>query len=135
MINVLIVDDHQLVRAGVARMLGDAEGIRVVDQADSGEAALEKIRTLRPHVVLMDVRMRGISGLEATRRALRIDPDVKILGLSVCEDEPIPSQMLRAGAMGYLSKGCAAHELVSAIRRVHVGQRFISAEVTSEIDR
>ena len=129
MINVLIVDDHQLVRAGVARMLSDAQGIRVLDQADTGEAALEKIRVLRPHVVLIDVRLQGMGGLEAVRRALRIDPDLKIVGLSDCEDEPIPSQMLRAGAVGYLSKGCAAHELVGAIRRVHVGQRYISADV------
>ena len=133
MINVLIVDDHQLVRTGVARMLSDVQGIRVVDQADSGESALEKIRALKPHVVLMDVRLQGMGGMEAARRALRIDPDLKIVGLSDCEDEPIPSQMLRAGAVGYLSKGCAAHELVSAIRRVHVGQRYISAEVARQM--
>ena len=133
MINVLIVDDHQLVRTGIARMLSDAQGIRVVDQADNGETALDKIRSLRPDVVLMDVRLQGMGGLEALRRALRIDPDLKIVGLSDCEDEPIPSQMLRAGAVGYLSKGCGAQELVSAIRRVHVGQRFISADVARQI--
>lgn len=129
MIDLLIVDDHQLIRAGLARMLADVEGMRVLDQADSGEAALAKIRSLRPHVVLMDVRMPGIGGLETTRRALRIAPDLRIIGMSVSDDEPIPSQMLRAGAAGFLSKGASTTELITAIRRVHVGQRYVSADV------
>jgi two-component system invasion response regulator UvrY len=129
MINLIIVDDHQLIRAGLARMLGDVDGMRVLDQADSGEAALQKIRALRPNVVLMDVRMPGMGGLEATRRALRIDPDLRVIGMSVSEEEPIPSQMLRSGAAGFLSKGASTAELIAAIRRVHVGQRYVSADV------
>lgn len=133
MIKVLLVDDHSLVRAGTARMLSDARGIHVIAEADCGEAALEAIKVHRPHVVLMDIRMPGIGGLEATRRALRIDPDLKIIALTVCDDEPFPTQLLRAGAVGYLSKGIAASELVLAIHRVYIGQRYVSGDIARQM--
>ena len=129
MIKLIIVDDHQLIRAGLARMLSDVDGMKVLELADSGEAALTLIRSLRPNVALMDVRMPGMGGIEATRRALRIDPDLKVIGMSVSEEEPIPAQMLRCGAAGFLSKGASTAELITAIRRVHVGQRYVSADV------
>ncbi len=133
MIDVLIVDDHRLVRAGLARMLADAPDIEVVGEVGSGEAALSFIRQHAPEVVLMDVRMPGIGGLEATRRAVRIDREVKVIAVSMCEAEPYPSQLLRAGAAGYLSKGADVGEVVRAIRRVASGDRYVSNPVAQHL--
>lgn len=133
MIRVLIVDDHRLVRTGLGRLLADIRGIEVVGEADSGERALELIRERRPGVVLMDVRMPGIGGMEATRRALRFDPDLKVIATTVYDDEPFPSQMLEAGAVGYVTKDADPRELVSAIRKAQVGQRYLSSDVARQI--
>lgn len=133
MISVLVVDDHRLVRSGIVSMLTGVKGIEVVGQADCGEDALLAVRNLRPDVVLMDVRMPGIGGMEATRRALRQDPDLKIIALSVYEDDPFPSRMLEIGALGYITKGADARELISAIRKVKVGQRYLSSDVAQHL--
>lgn len=133
MIRVLVVDDHRLVRSGIVSMLTGVRGIEVVGQAESGEDALLAMRHLRPDVVLMDVRMPGIGGIEATRRALRLDPDLKIIALSVYDDDPFPSRMLEIGALGYITKGADARELVSAIRKVKVGQRYLSSDVAQHL--
>lgn len=129
MIKVLVVDDHDLVRMGIIRMLADVDGISVVGEAASGEDALRLARELNPRVVLMDLRMPGIGGLEATRRLLRQDPELRVLAVTVCEEEPFPSRLLKAGAAGYLTKGAALEEMVRAIRTVAVGQRYISPEI------
>ena len=122
MIKVLVVDDHDLVRTGITRMLGDQEGIRVVGQADCGEEAVRLARELSPDVVLMDIKMPGIGGLEATRRMLRQDDGLRVIAVTVCEDEPFPSRLLHAGAAGYLSKGADLEEMVRAIKVVSTGQ-------------
>ncbi|MEP4372612.1 MAG: DNA-binding NarL/FixJ family response regulator, partial [Alloalcanivorax sp.] len=129
MIKVLVVDDHDLVRTGITRMLGDQEGIRVVGQADCGEEAVRLARELSPDVVLMDIKMPGIGGLEATRRMLRQDDGLRVIAVTVCEDEPFPSRLLHAGAAGYLSKGADLEEMVRAIKVVSTGQRYISPEI------
>ena len=133
MIRVLVVDDHRLVRSGIVSMLAEVKGIDVVGQADSGEHALVLIRQLRPDVVLMDVRMPGIGGIEATRRALRHDPDLKVIAISIYDDEPFPTHMLEVGAVGYVTKGADLRELVSAIRKVQVGQRYLSSDVAQHL--
>lgn len=133
MIRVLVVDDHRLVRAGIVSMLTGIKGMEVVGEAESGEEALAAIRRLLPHVVLMDVRMPGMGGIEATRRALRFDPDLKVIALSVYDDEPFPSRMLEVGAVGYVTKCADARELVSAIRKVRVGQRYLSSDVAQHL--
>ncbi len=129
MIRTLLVDDHQLVRSGIRRILEDADGIDVVGEAGSGEEALGQVRSLDPDVVLMDVNMPGIGGLEATRKLLRIAPALKIIALTIHMDEPYPSRLLEAGAMGYLTKGCDVEEIVKAIRHVSGGQRYIGADI------
>src|SRR5690606_27768750 len=129
MIKVLLVDDHQLVRAGIRRILDDAEDIEVCGEAGSGEEALKQVKQTRPEVVLMDVNMPGIGGLEATRKLLRLDESLKIIALTVHVDEPYPSRLLEAGALGYLTKGCDEQEILNAIRAVHVGQRYIGADI------
>jgi DNA-binding NarL/FixJ family response regulator len=132
-IRVLIADDHRLVRLGLARMLGRMSGIEVVGEAESGEAALALVRKERPNVVLMDLRMPGIGGLEATRRIVATDPATRVLVVSACDDHPFPAQSIRAGALGYVTKGASAEELERAIRRVFAGQRFISDGVAQQL--
>jgi two-component system invasion response regulator UvrY len=128
-----VVDDHDLVRTGITRMLADIDGLQVVGEADSGEEALKKARELKPDVVLMDIKMPGIGGLEATRKLLRSHPDMKVIAVTACEDDPFPTRLLQAGAAGYLTKGAALEEMVRAIRLVFAGQRFISPQIAQQL--
>lgn len=133
MITVLIVDDHELVRAGIRSLLSGVNGLKVIGEASSGEEAVKIAREKHPNVVLMDVRMPGIGGLEATRKLLRADPDIKVIALTVCDEEPFPSKLLQAGAAGYLTKGSALEEMVQAIHSVHHGKRYLSPEVAQQL--
>ena len=133
LINVLLVDDHDLVRAGIKRILDDVSGIKVIAEARTGEEALRLGRQLKPHVVLMDVRMPGIGGFEATRKLLRIDPDIKVLIVTTCTNDVYPAKLLQVGAAGYLTKGSSMNEMIQAVRAVHAGQRYISAEIASRL--
>lgn len=133
MIKVLLVDDHELVRIGIKRLLQDAQGIKVVGEAGTGEEAVILSKELIPDVVVMDVNMPGIGGLEATRKMIRHNPDLKVLALTIYEDEPYPTRLLQAGASGYITKGCDPEEMIRAIRTIHVGQRYISPEIAQQI--
>ncbi len=114
-------------------MLSDIDGLQVVGQAESGEEALKAARDLKPDVVLMDVKMPGIGGLEATRKMLRSHPDVKVVVVTVCEEDPFPTRLLQAGAAGYLTKGAGLTEMVQAIRLVFAGQRYISPQIAQQL--
>ncbi len=129
MINLMLVDDHDLVRIGFTRLLSDVKGITVVGEARSGEDAIKLAKTLEPDVILMDVKMPGIGGLEATRRILQMLRDTKIIAVTVYGEEPYPSRFLEAGASGYITKGSSLDEMVKAIRTVYNGQRYLSPEV------
>lgn len=129
MINVLLVDDHQLVRSGINRILQDAEGISVIGEASSGEEAITITREIGPDVVLMDVSMPGIGGIEATRKLLRVNEKIKIIALTVYAGEPYPTSLLEAGASGYLTKGCDVLEIVNAIKTVMRGERYLGKDV------
>lgn len=133
MIKVLLVDDHELVRIGIKRLLQDVNGIKVLGEASTGEEGIRIAKELIPDVVLMDVQMPGIGGLEATRKMIRHNPDIKILALTVFDDEPYPSRLLQAGAAGYITKGCDAEEMIRAIRTIHSGQRYISSEIAQQL--
>ncbi|MFI4938204.1 MAG: UvrY/SirA/GacA family response regulator transcription factor [Candidatus Berkiellales bacterium] len=133
MITVMIVDDLDLIRAGIRSLLSTVNGIKVIGEASTGEDAIKIAREKRPNVVLMDVRMPGIGGLEATRRLLRADPDVKVIALTVCGEEPFPSKLLQAGAAGYLTKGSDLEEMVQAIQSVMHGKRYITPEVAQQL--
>lgn len=133
MVRVLLVDDHELVRTGIRRLLEDNEGIEVVGEARSGEEAVTAVQTQEPEIVLMDVNMPGMGGLEATRKLLRINPELKIVVVSVHVDGLVPKRVLEAGAVGYLTKGCSAEEVVLAVRTVKRGQRYISREVAQNL--
>jgi two-component system invasion response regulator UvrY len=133
LINVLIVDDHDIVCAGVGRLLSDVKGINVIGEARSGEDAVRVAKEKRPDVVLMDVKMPGIGGLEATRKMLRNNPEIKVIALTVCGEEPFPSKLLQAGAAGYLTKGSSIDEMVLAIRSVYAGKRYIGPDIAQQL--
>ena len=133
MINVLLVDDHELVRAGIRRILEDIKGIKVVGEASCGEDAVKWCRANAVDVVLMDMSMPGIGGLEATRKIARSTADVKIIMLTVHTENPLPAKVMQAGAAGYLSKGAAPQEVVSAIRSVYSGQRYIASDIAQQM--
>ncbi len=130
MINVLLVDDHELVRTGIRRILEEAGDIHVVGEAASGDEALTQARKLNPDVVMMDVNMPGgMGGIEATRRLVRQMPEVKVIALTILDDDPFPARLNEAGARGYLTKGCPASEVLEAIRTVQRGQLYVASAV------
>lgn len=133
MIKLLLVDDHDLVRTAIARMLSDISDLHVVGEANCGEQAYSMVGELNPDVVLMDIRMPGIGGLEATRKIKQRFADIKILALSACEDEPFPTRLLQAGASGYLTKGTCIEETVRAIRQVAAGQHYLSPSIAQQM--
>jgi len=133
MINVMLVDDHGLVRNGIKRILNDVDGISVVAEAENGEQAIRQVRKQRPDVILMDISMPGIGGLEATRKIALSLPGVKIIAVSIHDDDPFPARLLEAGAVGYLTKGCDVREIISAIRSVHTGKQYITPAVAQKL--
>ncbi len=135
MINVFLVDDHELVRTGIRRIIEDVRGMNVAGEADSGEDAVKWCRSNHADVVLMDMDMNmpGIGGLEATKKILRVNPDVKIIVLTVHTENPFPTKVMQAGASGYLTKGAGPDEMVNAIRVVNSGQRYISPEIAQQM--
>lgn len=133
MIRVFLVDDHVLVREGCVGVLTRAGDIEVVGQAGSAEEGLQLIRSLKPDIVLMDIHLPGISGLQATERLAATHPDVRVIVLTMIGSLPMPQRLLEAGAWGYLTKDSPAEELLNAVRQVARKQRYLSAEVASRL--
>lgn len=133
MIRVLVVDDHDLVRMGIVSLLSDGDRIQVVAEASSGEEAIELAKEHEPDVVLMDIRMPGMGGLEATRKLLRFNEDIKVIAVTACAEDPFASRLLQAGAAGYMTKGATADEMVMAVLKVKSGQRYISPEIAQRM--
>ena len=133
MIRLLIADDHKLFRIGLQKMLREAQDIKVVGEARTGEEAVTLARELTPNIILMDICMPGIGGLEATRRITQRDSGMRVVVLTGFEDSPYPLQALKAGASGYLSKKVGADELVKAIKRVFLGKRYLSGEIAQQL--
>lgn len=129
MIPILLADDHDLVRMAVSQMLTKVDGFRVVAEASSGEEALRLALEHRPKVVLMDVNMPGMGGIEATRQILAQVPGVQVAALTVLSDPVFFDRLHQAGAIGYLSKGCSFDELVDAVKALANNQPYIGAEV------
>lgn len=132
-LRVAIVDDHTVIRVGFSRMLAEVPGIEVAGTAASGEEALTLVRDTQPHVLLMDLSMPGMGGMDASLRLMKQWPQLRILMLSATEDGPLPARLLQAGVAGYLTKGAGLDEVVHAIRRVALGHRYIAADVAQTL--
>lgn len=130
---MMLVDDHAVVRMGFKMLLETDAEIKVVSEADSGEQAIQRYVEFKPNVVVMDITMPGIGGLEAIERILAKDSAAKILVLSAHEDSVHPKRVLNAGAMGYLTKRSAAEEMIKAIRVVASGKKYLEAGVAQQM--
>jgi two-component system invasion response regulator UvrY len=133
MIHVMLVDDHELIRIALAKILHEAEDIKVIAEASSGEEALEKARKVKPEVVILDVQMPGMGGIEAAQRLSALSYRPKVIVISVYTQDPYPRRLLEAGALGYLPKGGRAEEVLAAVRSVAKGRPYLSAEIANAL--
>jgi len=132
-INVFLADDHTLMRQGLASLIEKEMKMNIVGQAENGKEAVEKCLQLRPHVILMDISMPELNGIEATRQITHVMPDAKVIALSMHADKRFVTGMLHAGAKGYMLKHCAATELGTAIDAVLRGKVYLSPEITGVV--
>jgi two-component system, NarL family, invasion response regulator UvrY len=132
-ITVILVDDHELVRTGFRMILQQQPDIEVVGEADSAEEGLRLMRSLSPDIALVDVHMPGMSGIELTERIGRSKMSTRIIIVTVVDDARFPKRLLDAGALGYLTKGCSANELILAIRQVATGRRYLAPAVAQQL--
>ncbi|MGD9108070.1 MAG: response regulator [Gammaproteobacteria bacterium] len=133
-IKILIVDDHELIRSGIAGQLQDIKDIEVIpEQGSDGTEAIVLAKKHKPEIILMDLKMPNMDGFEATRKLLRIIPDIKVLILTVCDNNIFPLKLLEANAAGYITKNCKPKDLIDAIKKVHAGQRYISPEIAQKL--
>jgi DNA-binding NarL/FixJ family response regulator len=132
-INVVLIDDHELVRTGFRMILEGQPDMRIRGEAGTAEEGLKLIRSLTPDIALVDVHMPGMSGIELTERVTRSELRTQIVVVTVVDDARFPKRLLDAGALGYLTKACAAEELLSAVRQVAAGKRYLSAAVARQL--
>ena len=132
-IRIFLVDDHALVRAGMRMILSGETDIEVVGEAESGELALPQIRKLKPDIVLCDLHLPGLSGLEVTERIVKGDYAARVIIVSVLEDGPLPKRLIEAGAAGYVGKGGDAAELLRAVRDVASGKRYLASSIAQNL--
>lgn len=128
-IKVLLADDHQIIRDGLRSLLTNEPDIEVVGEANDGRAAVEMTQRLKPDIVVMDITMPGLNGIEATRQVRAISSDIKVLALSMHADKRFVAGVLHAGASGYVLKNCAFRELIQAIHTVAVNQTYLSPTI------
>jgi two-component system invasion response regulator UvrY len=133
MIRVFIADDHAIVRGGIRRILEDQAGIQIVGEAADGQGAIQKILETDPDVILLDISMPGMDGLDVTKQLKAIDSKVRILILTMHAEEQYAPRLMKAGAMGYVTKHAAPEDLVKAIHAVHSGKRFISPSLAEDM--
>ncbi|HEU0276537.1 MAG TPA: response regulator [Rhodanobacteraceae bacterium] len=133
MIRVVLVDDHELVRSGFRLILAAQRDIEVVGEASSAEEGLRLIRASRPDIALVDVHMPGMSGIELTARVQRAALATRIVILTVVDDAQFPRRLLQSGALGYLTKGCPAEELLTAVRTVAQGRRYLDTAIARKM--
>jgi DNA-binding NarL/FixJ family response regulator len=132
-IRVLIVDDHAIMRDGIRALLGIYDDVEIAGEASEGREAIEKVQELTPDVVVMDITMPGMDGLEATRRIKKKNPKVKVLVLTQHDDGQYTRSAIKAGAAGYVPKRALGSELISAIRTIHEGQAFLHPSAASTL--
>ena len=132
-IRLMLVDDHAVVRVGFRMLLNASSDIEVVDEADSGEAAYQRYPDVKPDVVVMDLAMPGMGGIETVRRLLARDPQARVLILSAHEDTAHLKRVLKVGALGYLSKRSAPEDLIGAVRTVAAGRIYLDADLARKL--
>jgi len=132
-LRVVVADDHPVVRSGLRALLGTLDGIEVVGEAADGESAVREVQLLKPDVVLMDVRMPGIGGVEATRRIRRSVPGTAVLVLTMYDDDATVLTAMRAGAQGYLLKGAQQDEIAGGLRAVAAGQAIFAPAIAARV--
>jgi DNA-binding NarL/FixJ family response regulator len=130
-IKILIADDHRIMRSGLRSLLDKEPDMEVVAEAENGRMTVQLARKLSPHVVIMDITMPDLNGIEATRQIVSETPDIKVVALSMHSDDQFVVEMLDAGASGYLLKDCALTELCLAIRAVVANQNYLSPGIAS----
>ena len=128
-LRVLVADDHEIVRKGLRSIVEEQPGWEVAGEASDGREAVDKVRTLRPDVAVVDVSMPGLNGLEATRQMLRNDPEARVLILTMHESDPLIREVLDAGARGYLLKSDASRDLVTAVEAIRRNKTFFTSRV------
>ncbi|WP_394224053.1 UvrY/SirA/GacA family response regulator transcription factor [Alteromonas gracilis] len=133
MIKIILADDHDLVRTGIRRILEDVSDFTILAEAKNGEDAVQLCRKNAPDVVLMDVNMPGIGGLEATKKIVRMSENTRVICVSMHKESPIPMQVMDAGAYGFLTKDAEPEEVILAIHKVAAGQKYIDSEVANSI--
>ena len=129
-IKLLIVDDHQLFREGLVNLLGDTEDIEIIGQASNGKEAIELAEKLSPEIIIMDIGMPVINGIEATIVLQKRYPEIKIIALSMHSEKHYVKEMLEAGASGYLFKNCTYQQLIEGIHMVYAGKKYLSDTIT-----
>jgi len=132
-IKVLLVDDHAIIREGLRSLLEKQPGMEVIADTDDGRKAIELVRERLPDIVLMDITMRGLNGIEATRQITALSPAVKVIALSIHSNRRYVTDMLSAGASGYILKECLFDELVQAIQAVAAGGCYLSPRITDVV--
>lgn len=132
-IRVLIADDHGIVREGLNSLIGRQPDMEIVGEADDGRKALDLVRQLEPDVVVMDISMPNLNGVDATRQIVRESPKTKVIALSMHSSSMFVADMIKAGASGYMLKDCLFNELAEAIRVVHDGGAYLSPDVVSVV--
>jgi two-component system invasion response regulator UvrY len=132
-IKIILADDHDLVRTGIRRILEDVSDFTIIAEAKNGEDAVQLCRKNAPDVVLMDVNMPGIGGLEATKKIVRMSENTRVICVSMHKESPIPLQVMEAGAFGFLTKDAEPEEVIMAIHKVFGGQKYIDSEVANNI--
>jgi len=132
-IRVMLVDDHAVVRVGFRMLLSASADIEVIAEADSGELAYQRYAEVQPDVVIMDLSMPGMGGIETVRRLLAKDKSARVLVLSAHEDTAHPKRVLKAGALGYLSKRSAPEELIEAVHAIAAGRIYLDAEIARKL--
>ena len=134
-IRILLVDDHKIVRDGLRSLIEKDQDTEVVGEASDGRAAVQQVRNLSPDVVIMDIAMPDLNGIEATRQILAERPGIKVVALSMHSDSRFIAEMLRSGALGYLLKNCAFEELTKAIHSVIEDQTYLSSGIAEVVTK
>ena len=132
-VKVLIVDDHEIMREGLCSLIQKEPGMEVVGTADNGRQAVKRVHELEPDIIIMDISMSEMNGIEATRQIVAEANSAKVIGLSVHSSTRFVSEMLKVGASGYLMKDCAFEELIQAIRAVMANNAYLSPKIASGV--